>query len=132
MPRRYTYFGLQQTNELAGSVMDNVKMANSVFVDYKSEHPDVDIVLRDATRRLEHWKIAREHLQALSTRIDRFYDAKGTLTYHDATSGKTKGITQKELDEVIDLIIEENNNLNNTIDREKKQLKDFKIKFNII
>ena len=111
--------------------MDHAKMANSIFVNYRNENEDIDVILDDQKRRIKQWKKAREHLQALFTRIDRFFDTPGTLTYHDEKSGKTKGISQKELNEILDLMIEENNHINKAIDREKRQLKQFKEKHQI-
>lgn len=109
MPKRYTFFGLQQTVELAGSVMDNAKRANSVFA--KNDH--------EKQIRIDYWIMARADLQALSTRIDRFTDAYGTLSYKDEHSGRTKGVTIKELGEIADLINSEMTNLTNVIQRER-------------
>lgn len=113
MPKRYTYLILQDVIELAGRVMDNAKGANSVF---PTNQHEVQI-------RRDYWIHARANLQALSTRIDRFLEVPGTLTYHDERSDKTKGVTTKELEEIADLIGAEMALITKALEEEKKRFK---------
>lgn len=113
MPKRYTYLILKDVIDLSGAVMDNAKCANSVFPTNAHE----------AQIRIDFWIVARAKLQALSSRIDRFLEIPDTLTYHDEQSGKSKGITVHELDEIADLIIEEMALLTSTIESDRERFK---------
>lgn len=114
MPKRYTYLLLQDVLQLAGRVMDNAKGANSVF---PTNQHEVQI-------RRDYWIHARANLQALSTRIDRFMEVPGTLNYHDEKTGRTKGVTLKELEDVADLIISEMALITSALEDEKKRFKN--------
>ena len=107
MPKRYTYLVLQNVIELAARVRDNAKAANSVFPTNAHE----------AQIRRDYWIHARAALQSLALAVDSFLDIPDTLQYRDGTTGKTKGITVKELEELADLINREQALLT-------KQLKD--------
>ena len=114
MPRRYTYLILKPVIKLAGKVMDNAKMANSVFPTNAHE----------AQMRRDYWIKARANLQALSTRVNRFIEASGTLTYHDEAARKTKGITEKDLGELADLILQEQKLIKDIMETEKERYRN--------
>lgn len=114
MPRRYTYLMLKDVIELSGQAMDNAKMANSVF---PTNQHEVQI-------RRDYWIHARATVQALSTRIDRFFDARWTLQYHDERTGKTKGISIGELEEIADLIGQEQALITEALQSEKERFKN--------
>ena len=114
MPKRYTYLLLKDVIELAGRVMDYAKMANSVFPTNQHE----------AQLRRDYWIRARSSLQALSTRIDRFVEVPGTFSYHDNSQHKTKGVKERELVEIADLIISEMNLLTTTLESEKERFEN--------
>ena len=114
MPRRYTYLILKPVIKLAGKVMDNAKMANSVFPANAHE----------AQMRRDYWIKARANLQALSTRVNRFIEASGTLTYHDEAARKTKGITEKDLGELADLILQEQKLIKDIMETEKERYRN--------
>ena len=116
MPKRYTYLLLQQVINLAGEVMDNAKMANSVF---PTNQHEVQI-------RRDYWIKARASLQALSTRVDRFLEVPGTLTYQNENTGRISGITVNELAEIADLIEAEQQYLTNALKREQNRFKDLR------
>lgn len=114
MPKRYTYLLLKDVIELSGKVMDNAKMANSVFPTNQHE----------AQIRRDYWIHARSCLQALSTRIDRFLEVPTTLTYRDERSGKIKGVSMNELIEIVDLINSEINLLTEQLKSETERYKN--------
>lgn len=113
MPKRYTYLLLQDVVHLAGLVMDNAKGANSVF---PANQHEVQI-------RRDYWIHARANLEALSSRIDRFLEIPNTLRYKDEESGRIKGITISELEEIADLINLEKDLLKKTLESEKERYK---------
>ena len=115
MPKRYTYLILQDVIHLAGEVMDYSKKANSVFAHNAHEQQI----------RIDFWIYARSSLQALSTRIDRFLEVPGTLNCKDEETGKSKRITRKELLNLLDLIISEQNLLTNQIKEESEKLNNY-------
>ena len=114
MPKRYTYLILQDVIQLAGRVMDNTKAANSVFPTNQHE----------AQIRRDHWIHARADLEALSSRIDRFLEIPETLRYKDEISGRTKGITESELEEIADLIIQERGLITKALESDKERFKN--------
>lgn len=114
MPKRYTYLILQDVVQLAGRVMDNAKAANSVFPTNQHE----------AQIRRDYWIYARADLEALSSRIDRFLEIPETLRYKDEISGRTKGITESELEEIADLIIQERGLITKALESDKERFKN--------
>lgn len=114
MPKRYTYLILQDVIQPAGRVMDNTKAANSVF---PTNQHEVQI-------RRDYWIHARADLEALSSRIDRFLEIPETLRYKDEISGRTKGITESELEEIADLIIQERGLITKALESDKERFKN--------
>ena len=116
IPKRYTKTGLpEDLVNLAGKVLDNAKIANSIYIGNKD--PD------EMKRRIKKWKKAREYLQALSSKIDRLADIDG-LNFYDIDSRKVIGIKKRKLIRVFDLINMELANLKETIDRERKDYRE--------
>ena len=108
MPKRYTYLILKDVIELAGQTMDYATAANSI-------NP---LQTGNPRTRIDYWVKARAYLQALSVRINMFLEIPDTLTYKDEKSGKSKGITVNELEEILDLINQEKALLNSQIQRD--------------
>ena len=111
MPKRYTYLILQDVIQIAGHILDDVKRANSVYVTNAHEFQI----------RRDYWISARANLEALSTRIDTFLDIPDTLRYKDEQSGRMKGITISELEEIADLICQERGLVSKTLESEKER-----------
>lgn len=112
MPKRYTYLILKDMLHLASEVRRFAKGANSVFP--TNEH--------EAQIRKDYWIHARANLQGLSGTIDDFLEIPAVLNYKD--TGKTKGVTIHELEEIADLINEEMRLIANQIETEKKRYKN--------
>ena len=113
MPKRYTYLILQDVVQLAGSVMDHARKANSIRVGNQHE----------AQIRRDYWIHALADLEALSGRIDTFLEIPDTLRYKDEQSGRVKGITEHELGEIADLIKIERKLIEKTLESEKDRYK---------
>ena len=116
MPKRYTYLLLMDVIHCAADVKRNAKGANSVFPTNQHE----------AQIRRDYWIHARAALQGLSSFIDDFLDAPDTLQYHDEQSGRTKGVTVHELEEIADLINAEMALLTKTLEDEQRRFKALK------
>lgn len=110
MPKRYTYLLLQDFLGHARRVRDCAKMGNSVFA--KNDH--------EKQTRIDYWIEARAELQALSSGLDDFLEMPDTLTYKDAQTGKSKGVTINELGEIADLINQEMALLTKQLEIERK------------
>jgi len=96
MPKRYTFYGLQETVKHAGDVMDFTKKANSVFFNDFTQY-------EDRLRRIGYWKQARESLQALSTRINVLVALESSLIEHNkevAKKNKNKENNKKKKENV--------------------------------
>ena len=113
MPKRYTYLILQDVIQIAGHILDDVKRANSVYVTNAHEFQI----------RRDYWISARANLEALSTRIDTFLEIPDTLRYKDEQSGRIKGITISELEEILDLTDQELGLVSRTLESEKERYK---------
>ena len=111
MPKRYTYLLLQDLIHQARKVRDNAKAANAVFATNTHEQQI----------RIDYWIKTRAELQALSSGIDDFLDMPDTLTYKDQNTGKSKGITVKELEEIADLIVQEMRLLTKQLEKERSK-----------
>lgn len=115
MPNRYTYLVLQPILTLAGDVMDNVKKGNSVIPNARSPDPD------DVRLRRLYFQKAYASLQALITRMN-FFLARPDVCRHKV-NGREIGITQAELGELANYMIEELKTLKGVMAKDKERYK---------
>ena len=111
LPRRYTFLLLQDTMHVANDVMHLCKSANSVFPTNPSE----------VQMRINYWIQARASLQALSSDIDEIAEIPSILTY--SFTGKKKGVTRHEIDELGALINKEMGLIKKAIEVDRKRFR---------
>ena len=111
LPKRYTFLVSQKIANTAYEVMENARVANSIFPSNRHE----------TQMRKNYWSIARAKLQVLSTSINYFADEPDILTYKDEVSGKVKRVTKNELNQLADVIAEEQTLLTNIMKSDKER-----------
>ena len=114
MPKRYTYLILQDIMNLANKVCDYTKGA-------KSFDP---LNTKQAQIQISYFIHAGAALDALSGKIDTFLQIPEALSYKDQENKKTKGVTKKQLQELIIYINTERNLIEDSIKTIRKIFPD--------
>lgn len=94
LPKRYTDLILKDTVQDAKDVARYTRKANSIFPHNQHE----------AQIRIDYWIEAMATIQSLSDDINDVSDIPSVLRYKDFNTGKDKGVTMNELDEIVDMV----------------------------
>lgn len=109
LPKRYTDLILLDTVQDAKDVARYTRKANSVFPHNKHE----------AQIRLDYWIKAFATLQALSDDLNDIIDIPSVLRYK--ISGKEKGVTINEINEIAELINQEFELIKGALNSDRKR-----------
>lgn len=109
MPKRYTFFGVQELCRLADAVYNEVKMANSIYIRGRSVRKEFS--LADICRAYASWRshMARGHNYWQVNRMDAFFHRLFGFHPCDKEAWRTvferkEGITCTELETMLQAV----------------------------
>ena len=111
LPKRYTDLILKDAVADSKAVARYTRIANSIFPTNQHE----------AQIRIDNWMLARATLEVLSDDLNDILEIPSVLRYNE--SGKSKGVTINELDEISDLIDLETKLVKGCLEKDRKRYK---------